>query len=157
MRLERYLAEAGMPGDTVESERKMQYLLLRALFHSEIIHPASSRGIWLQAMRFFQSCPLVSEDNINMQIRRSHNTLRRECPVGSIFCSSTCGFWLSPVNEGVVPGVSNPVEVTSCLVAMGTKQFVQRDWLGGWVQRCYALLGCLSLLSSLTEPPRNNL
>ena len=53
MRLERYLVEAGMPGGTFESERKMQYILLGALFHSEIIHPASSRGIGLQVTRFF--------------------------------------------------------------------------------------------------------
>lgn len=28
------------------------------------------------------------------------------------------------------------MEVTSCLVAMGTRQFEPNDWLGGWVGGC---------------------
>lgn len=40
------------------------------------------------------------------------------------------------------------MEVTNCLIAMGTRHFEPSDLLvgSGWVQRCYALLGCLSFL-----------
>ena len=41
------------------------------------------------------------------------------------------------------------MEVTTCLVAMGTRQFEPSDLLGGWVQRCYSRLGCLFLLSRM--------
>ena len=79
-------------------------------------------------------CLVGSVGNTNMQIRRSVGTSRRELLVGSILCCNTCGLRLSSVNEDVVPGGWKNLEVTDCLVAMGTRQFEPSDLLGGWVQ-----------------------
>lgn len=126
------------PGCTFESERNAVFTSQSSFSALESFLQPVPEGYGSKPLVLFRApiCPLGSADNINMQIKRSLITSRRECLEGSILCFNTCGLWLSPVNEGAVPGGWNSVEVTSCLVAMGTRLSQMIRWVG----RCKGIM-----------------
>lgn len=134
MRLEGYFGGVWIAGHCRQVRRA---LLLRARFlHGNNPSSYFQREMAPSLLVFSRilSSSLGSSDNISLQIQDPW-LLQGESLGGPILCCNTCGLWLSPGIEDVVQGGWNNLEVTNCLVAMGTRGLSQVTywWVGAKV------------------------